>query len=237
LVDLLRTPFLLDLFLKSFGGQDAMPAGVASCHGVLREYFRQRVLPDTPAVGEARSALNKGVSEALVGRSHWLDSGAGVDGLVSEGVLERVPGEGYLRFRHSLLRDFCAALELSDQTPDEIARRFAALKNPLDRQDVLRALLEHQIDDQTCSDTWSLSELLRKLVDENVHVGAALGELDSPTPMLFDQLGRIDDGEPLLSAVSHLSASVSARALSASVALWEGGVGGWRARSQGRGSR
>ena len=204
LVDLLRTPFLLDLFLRSFGGADAMPEGVASRHGVLREYFRQRVLPETPAAGEVRRALNMGVNEALDGRSQWIGSGAGVDGLVSEGVLEVIPGDGCLRFRHSLLRDFCTALELSGRTLEEIAPVLAKLDNPLDRQDVLRALLERQIDAQTRSQTWTLADVLADLVERNVHVGGAVGELDAPTPLLFDQLGRIDDGESLLSAIHHL---------------------------------
>ena len=208
LVDLLRSPFLLDLFLKGFGGTNAMLEGVSSRHGVLREYFRSRVLPETPVAVVARAALNIGVSHALGGRSRWLDSGTGVEELVSEGVLERIPGDGHLRFRHSLLRDFCAALELSTQTPGEIARIFARLENPLDRQDVLRALLERQLDDQTRTDSWALADLLRELVSQNVHVGAALGELDAPPPRLFAELGPIDNGEPLLSTIVHLSEEV-----------------------------
>lgn len=206
LVDLLRTPFLLDLYVKSVNEGGAMVEGVSSRHGLLREYFRLRVIPETPSGGQARRALNKGVVEVLAGRSQWLDIETGVDELVSEGVLERVSGDGSVRFRHALLRDFCMALELSASAPEEIASKLAAMRNPLDLEDAVRALVERQLDEQTGSPTWLLQELLAELVKCSIHVGAALGELDAPTPLLLPQLARMEDGEPLLSTIRYLTA-------------------------------
>jgi hypothetical protein len=141
LIDLLRTPLLLDLFLGTFAAGDIVPAGLGTRHGVLRAYFERRVYGHTTAPAR-RAVLDAGVTAVLANAATWRDSTPAANQLSSEGVIVSVFGE--LRFRHALLRDFSAALQLVPRTAEDIAGALRDVTNPIIRNELLRGVIEAQ---------------------------------------------------------------------------------------------
>ena len=105
LLQLLSTPLLLDLFLRTFGTEGDVPTGLESRHAVLEAYWRHRVLPDgPPASADRRTRLMQAASEEANGnRLHDL-TGPHAAELASEGIFSSERGR--YSFRHPLLRDF-----------------------------------------------------------------------------------------------------------------------------------
>jgi nucleoside phosphorylase len=133
LIDLLRTPLLLDLFLRTFASGNAVPAGLATRHSVLGAYFERRVYAGASAAAR-RVVLDAGVATVLANGATWRDVTPAADQLTSEGVVMALFGE--LRFRHALLRDFSAALQLVPRTAQEIAAALRDVINPVVRSSI-----------------------------------------------------------------------------------------------------
>ncbi|HEY5743009.1 MAG TPA: ATP-binding protein [Terrimicrobiaceae bacterium] len=162
-IELLRTPILLDLFWRTFV-EIEMPdvsraSRLQSRHNLLTAFWHERLLasPRYSAISDILSCINEVVSGAAAnvgGFSETNLSAAGVQMLLSEGVLVR---EGRLqprlRFRHPLLRDFALAqwcLQAND--PFELSRRWNSIEGGLQRHGALRAVFEALSDPDASTD-------------------------------------------------------------------------------------
>lgn len=202
LVDLLRTPLLLHLFLETFGHEGSVPSGLATRHGVLRAYFERRVLPEAdPRAGDRRAALDVGVASVLANAATWRDTTQASHDLVSDGVLTRVVGE--LRFRHALLRDFAAALQLSKQHAEQVAQTLAAIESPIIRNELLRGVIEAQLDPSPLVTGPTIAEIVRQCSGTDLAPGFALGATDAPTSALLTAIAPLDQGAVLRQAVIY----------------------------------
>lgn len=202
LVELLRTPLLLDLFLRTFATGDAIPPGLATRHGVLRAYFQRRVLPDAdPSATERRGALDTGVAAVLANSAVWRDTTPAAQQLTSEGVVTRTFGE--LRFRHALLRDFSAALHLVPQTGAQIAASLRGVVSPIVRYELLRGTIEAQLDPDPILGGPSIEEVVRECTRCGLAPGISLGTTDAPTPALLAAIAPIEGGAVLRQALAH----------------------------------
>lgn len=199
LIDLLRTPLLLDLFLRTFAAADAIPNGLATRHGVLRAYFDRRVYADEHA-GARRTVLDAGMDAVLANHATWRDSIA-AQGLVSEGVVVRT--FGMLRFRHALLRDFSAALHLAPRPAIEIAGALRSVESPIVRNELLRGIIEAQLDPDPIVDAPPLFQLVHECTAAGLAPGIALGTTDAPTAALLDALAPLDGGSVLRQALAY----------------------------------
>lgn len=200
LIDLLRTPLLLDLFLRTFAAGDIVPAGLGTRHGVLRAYFERRVYGDTIAPAR-RAVLDAGVTAVLANAATWRDSTPAANQLSSEGVIVSVFGE--LRFRHALLRDFSAALQLVPRTAEDIAGALRDVTNPIIRNELLRGVIEARLDPESTLGGASVEELLRECTRHGLAPGIALGTTDAPTPALLVAVAPIEGGAVLRQAMAY----------------------------------
>jgi hypothetical protein len=194
---LLRTPLLLDVFLRTFPGEEEIPVGLQSRHGILTAYWERRVLPRDDPRAVPRAAALAVASEEEVGgkRRHAIDTAASQE-LVSEGIftIER----GLLVFRHALLRDFAVMNWLSDSSSGaEVISRAGAISAPLVQYGVLRAMLEAVISPTVGNSVaTNFSATLYDLLAAgsrpplNSAIADVLGELDDPRPVDLTRLNE-----------------------------------------------
>lgn len=200
LVDLLRTPLLLDLFLRTFAGGASVPPGLATRHGVLRAYFERRVYANHEATAR-RGFLDAGVDAVLANIPEWRSTDACAQSLLSEGVV--VNAFGAFRFRHALLRDFSAALHLVRRSAGEIACLLRGVESPIVRNELLRGTIEAQLDPDPIAQGAQLAELVHQCMTAGIAPGVALGTTDAPTPLLLAAIATLDNGGVLRQALAH----------------------------------
>jgi len=144
IIRLLRTPLMLDIFLRTFGMTEAVPGGLQTRHGLLQIYWSRRILPaDNERSAERRHQLDAAsVAEARGVHRHLIEGPAARD-LTSEGLFI-IPSDGLTGFRHVLLRDFAMMQWLLTSASDcqKLAARMATISPSLVRYGALRALLE-----------------------------------------------------------------------------------------------
>lgn len=105
LLRLLRTPLILDLFLRTFDREMTVPSGIQTRHAVLSAYWSRRVLPpNDPRSAERAKTLDRVAREETEGTQHHTLVGSAWEELLSEGLFSVVMGRAH--FRHALLRDF-----------------------------------------------------------------------------------------------------------------------------------
>jgi hypothetical protein len=152
-VELLRTPIMLDLFWRTFVESNTANVERASRlqtrHNLLSAFWEVRLLGSPRHTGFRDKASRFATVFSQVAQSvgPFLESGLNGDAvqvLISEGVLVR---EGRLqprlRFRHPLLRDFAFAQScLSTENPREAAKRWLSIDGGLQRHGSLRAIFE-----------------------------------------------------------------------------------------------
>lgn len=200
LIDLLRTPLLLDLFLRTFAAIDTVPAGLATRQGVLRAYFERRILAGSTAA-QRRSVLDAGVDAVLANAATWQSTEPAANELLSEGVV--VNAFGALRFRHALLRDFSAALRLGLRNASSIADALRTIASPIIRNELLRGTIEALLDPEPIVQGAVFSELVRSCIDADLAPGVALGTTDAPTPELLVAIASLEGGAVLRQALEH----------------------------------
>ena len=200
LIDLLRTPLLLDLFLRTFGAADAIPAGLATRHGVLRAYFERRVYANGDASAR-RAVLDAGIDAVLANTHEWRSADPAAQSLSSEGVV--VNAFGAFRFRHALLRDFSAALQLVPKGAREIATLLRGVASPIVRNELLRGTIEALLDPNPIGQGAQLADLVRECTDAGLAPGVALGTTDAPTASLLAAIAVLDNGGVLRQALAH----------------------------------
>lgn len=200
LVDLLRTPLLLDLFLRTFAAGDPVPEGLATRHGVLRAYFERRVYSDNEAPAR-RAVLDAGIDAVLANTPEWRSADPAARTLSSEGVVVNVFGA--LRFRHALLRDFSAALQLIPRSAREIANSLRGVESPIVRNELLRGTLEALLDPSPIVQGAQLADLVHECTDAGLAPGIALGTTDAPTASLLAAVAALENGGVLRQALGH----------------------------------
>ena len=200
LADLLRTPLLLDLFLRTFAAEDAVPAGLATRHGALRAYFELRVYADGEA-GARRAVLDAGIEAVLANKSEWRSTEPAAQSLSSEGVV--VNSFGAFRFRHALFRDFSAALQLVHRGTREISKSLRGVESPIVRNELLRGVIEALLDPNPIVQGAPLAELVRECTSAGLAPGVALGTTDAPTASLLAAIADLDKGGVLRQALAH----------------------------------
>lgn len=182
LLRLLRTPLLLDLFLRTFGRDAEVPPGLQTRHGLLQAYWDRRILPaDDERSVERRAVLLKvAVDEATGIHAHTLSGDASRE-LTSEGLF--VLSRGGLRsFRHSLLRDFAMMIWTHDRgaSAEQIVAKLETIRPSLVQFGTLRAVLE-----ATAAGTTTGTSILAAFNPPILfHAGTVLGE--------FDELSQLD---------------------------------------------
>jgi hypothetical protein len=185
-VELLRTPILLDLFWQAFVETESPDVSKAtqlqSRHNLLAAFWELRLLgsPRYAAIQNFAPRLAKSFSEAARTVGAFMDSNLDspiVALLLSEGVLVR---EGRLqprvRFRHSLLRDFALSqwcLECGDSR--EGAKRLDSVQGGLQRYGTLRAISEALSDPGAPTDYPQLS--LPLFVQAAVQINPGLAQV------------------------------------------------------------
>ncbi len=187
-LELLRSPLLLDVFVRTFSGAVNLPAGLSTRHKLLDEYFK-RVLAGSHAPGR-RAVLERGVAAAARGEQSWADAASEAVGLVAQGVL--VNDRGRLHFRHSLLRDYCAAMA-APRSPIDVAATLGAIASSVTRADFLRAIVEAELE----GDLSRIEQVLEACQQQQLVPAVALSLVDEPTRSLVDVVARIADGAVL----------------------------------------
>lgn len=200
LIDLLRTPLLLDVLLRSFPRGEQVPAGLATRHGVLKEYFDRRVFFDEHA-GDRRDVLDAGVEAVLRNAAMWRNSSKAAGDLVSEGVLLLMSGD--LRYRHALLRDYSAALVLTNRTADYIAVALYSVTNPIVRYELLRGVIEALLDPHRPLEGPGVAEVIDACRRHELVPGIALGTTDAPTAGLMAAIAPLEGGAMLRQTLEH----------------------------------
>lgn len=203
LVELLRYPLLLDLFLRTFGPNEQIPSGLATRHGVLHSYFERRVLPASPRVAAPRrAALERGASAILTNNDRWLDPSAAAGELVGEGVFISTYGE--LAFRHALLRDFAVSLSLRHHDAAGIANHLKFVTNPAIRNDLLRGVLEARMDPALADAPGPpVESIVRTCASHRLSPGIALGSSDAPTAAFVAMLAPLEAGATFQQALDR----------------------------------
>lgn len=195
-IELLRTPILLDLFWRTFVEAEIPDAPRASKlntrHGLLAAFWVERLVgsPRYASTPDLVPLIGDVVSRAAASVGGFSDSdlnAASVTALLSEGVLVR---EGSLQprllFRHPLLRDFAFAqwcLGASD--PNEVARRWNAMTGGLQRHGALRAIFEALTDSDARSEYphLNLGSVVQAIVAAGPHLASQVADvLGSQTP-------------------------------------------------------
>jgi hypothetical protein len=209
LIQILRTPLLLDLFLRTFGLTQEIPEGLQTRHGILSAYWRQRVLPDDdPSSPHHSEALLLCAEEEARGvAAHRVPQGASKDAydkLASEGVF--IIRDGAYVFRHPLLRDFAMMRWAYDGagTAGDVSLKLSSVQRRLAQFGALRATIETACEPADPSTmiqpSIGLVEILQALARnaEGVLLIAAdvVGELDDPSSLrieaLFDAIAPDD---------------------------------------------
>jgi hypothetical protein len=211
LLRLLTTPLFLDLFLRLFGTDKPVPPGLQTRHGLLREYWHQRVLPDDhPEAPARRRLLDDTAQEEAAGRdAHNLPPGAAADTLTSEGIFRGRDGRHL--FRHTLLRDF-AVMQwlLAAGSGNHVADNLARIPRLLVRMGAIRAVLEAVAEGPAAgSSAGSAPGILHALGahdDLGLLTADALAELDDPSTVDLLELlrGLSQAGAPLFERLAEV---------------------------------
>lgn len=202
LLRLLQTPFLLDLFLRTFGRDEQIPAGLQTRHAILNAYWDRRVLPTNGAgSAERRAELDKACEEEAHGRARHLLTGAAAATLVSEGVF--ILRRGLSIFRHALLRDFALLCWAVNRSAEGISvlSTLGTVAGPLVRWGALRAAIEAAVSPEEFNADFPKLHVLvsqRTLASTQaaIQVADVLGELEDPS--LVDLPRMVRDCSPAL---------------------------------------
>ena len=220
LVQLLRTPLLLDLFVRTFNAQDPVPEGLSSRYGVLKAYYDHRILKDDGSNSvEIRIALDTGAKAIVDNRSSWLDNSPAAHGLLSDGVF--VQSSGRYSFRHALLRDYATSLFLGSlRETNEMVEQLKEVANPAIRNDILRALVESLMSLSISNDS-KLEDLVIECAARGLVPGIAIGSMDSPTGRFVEAIATIEHGTILRQAIQQACLSKISQWISAIAGLGE----------------
>lgn len=189
-IDLLRTPILLDLFWRAFVETTTPDISRASKlqtrHHLLAEFWDQRIVnsPRHTHVSQLIRRLNDFFAHAASIVGPCSETHADVEViqlLLSEGVIVR---EGRLqprlRFRHPLLRDFAYAQWcLGTTTPPETAQRCRGISGGLERYAAMRALIEALSDPQATSEypNLTLSTVIEAVIAADATMAAQIAQI------------------------------------------------------------
>lgn len=204
LLQLLRTPLLLDLFLRTFGHTEVIPAGLHTRHALLKVFWDRRVLPSLgDDTVQRRVELESACDGEAGGRSEHPLTGTAARALASEGVF--IMRRGLYVFRHALLRDFsllCWATLRSTPRAGVLAV-LATISGAIVRWGAVRAAIEAALSTgemrvgfQALADLLSPQAMRdAQTVDQ---VAEVLGELEDPS--VIDLPRVIRDCSPALDA-------------------------------------
>jgi hypothetical protein len=203
LLEVLRTPLFLDIFLRTFPVNEVIPEGIQTRYGVLSAYWRRRVWGSEAASLERRSFLTCIAASEAKGQMRHSEPNPQLSVLISEGIFSCHAGQ--YTFRHPLLRDFALMLwaldgqEIDKARPSSIANRFQEIKGSLARFGAWRQVLEALsypsvvIQHDGLYEPISL-EQLAEAVSESPHLtlltAEILGEIDDPSTIDIDFFGR-----------------------------------------------
>lgn len=193
LMRLLSTPLLLDLFLRTFGLEEAVPDGLQTQHGVLREYWERRVLPHSKQIETVarRSVLIQCCEAEASGNDLPQLTDSAMQQLASEGLFTEQ--RGYWYFRHPLLRDFALMEWIIKKGGDarNIISRLEGIPTRLKRWGVLRAIFEAASDNSSSTfPSVRIEELISMMQDSGLLMNAAeaLGEMEGAFSLNMDGL-------------------------------------------------
>jgi hypothetical protein len=188
LLRLLRTPLLLDLFMRTFRGDAEIPSGLQTRHGLLDAYWKRRILPpDDERSVERRSVLLAIADDEARGIcEHNVAGNIAARDLTSEGLLSL--SRGVRSFRHALLRDYSMMVWARDQATSTgvIVSKLEGIRPTLVQFGALRAILE-----AAAAETSEAMSILAALQPPMLyHAGTALGEFEDP--MSFSLVEVVD---------------------------------------------
>ncbi len=191
---LLRTPLLLDLFIRTFGQAGQVPQGLQTRHGLISAYWNRRIWPDSDARSSRRRNLIIDVAtrEASGVHAHSL-AGDEADDLASEGLFVLGPG-GRSAFRHALLRDYAMGEWLNEGTVSAkaVSDKLSSVSSPLLQFGTLRACLEKAVSNDA---EIRLAQVLRELAEQLLsQAGTILGEFDDVSEI--DVVSLVDSLRP-----------------------------------------
>jgi hypothetical protein len=208
LLQVVRTPIFLDLFLRTFGSASVVPPGLQSSHALLTEYWGLRILPDNdPRALATRELLDRISHAEMQGRSrHNVDAShrGACTALVSEGLLMVVGGQ--VTFRHALLRDFAVMRRIVDnECPRHVVSSLQSTTRSLVRFGAARAVVE----DALQARPHDLPTMISTASDELLRVLAmVLAELEDPSSLDVEELAGVLQGraQPFLEQLVHVAA-------------------------------
>jgi len=198
LLRLLRTPLLLDLFLRTFRSGDEVPGDLKTRHGLLTAYWQRRVLDasDLADTAACRQWLGDAANQEALGTYHHGPGGSAraANALLSEGLLVNQRGQqGWLVFRHALLRDFTikewalGRLEPGPVAEPQQTERLEGITRSTVKFGAVQAAVEHLLAPGTRRDV-TLGPLVRgplaRLTAE------ILGELEEPQATPLEEIGQ-----------------------------------------------
>jgi len=191
---LLRTPLLLDLFLRTFGKAGQVPQGLQTRHGLIAAYWNRRVWPSDDCRSGRRRLLIMDVAtnEARGVHAHSI-AGEEADDLTSEGLFVLGQG-GRSSFRHALLRDYAMGEWLNEGAVSArtVSAKLSSVASPLLQFGTLRACLEKSgSNDGGLTLTHLLRELAAPLLSQ---AGTILGEFDDASGV--DLVSLVDSLTP-----------------------------------------
>lgn len=199
LVDLLRTPLFLDLYLRTLGDADLETFQPRSRHELIAEYFLRCILPpDSQSSPIRRALIEKLGARVADGQLQWTLEPADVataGELGGEGLL--IDAFGRHRFRHSLLQDIAVAITVSSSVPEQCAASVLAMKSSTLRHDVSRGLIEAATATgprRALLETPPLQDLLRSFLGANLPALDALGDVvvgASELPLILGNGGSL----------------------------------------------
>ncbi|WP_140874036.1 hypothetical protein [Myxococcus xanthus] len=208
LLRLLCTPLLLDLFLRTFGVADAVPAGMQTRHAVMSAYWERRILPpENPDSDRRLETLTNCCSEEAKGRSRHTVIGSIAHQLASEGVFSQQ--NGAWAFRHPLIRDFAMMqwAAMHEHSPGDIVATLESITDSLSRWGAIRAAIEatseHGARRSTMPPTEELvREMSRRGTSLLMVAAEVLGQIDDSSTV---NLGRIlDSTSPIESTTAFI---------------------------------
>ncbi|WP_338867940.1 hypothetical protein [Myxococcus stipitatus] len=216
---LLRTPLLLDLFLRTFGNNDIIPATLHTRHAILSAFWARRVLPpDQQESSVRRRELLRCAREEASGIREHADPNQILLRLAGDGVF-LVRG-GVFLFRHPLLRDFALAhwAIAPESEAASPAQALMQIQSGLAQWGAMRALIEAAYDalaeNQAVATGFpSPTELIRS-IDSHAPsllpiLAEVLGELGAPnnvrTEVILDSFASPDAASRFLDRLLSLA--------------------------------
>jgi hypothetical protein len=189
-IDLLRTPILLDLFWRTFVESNTLDVSLAARmqtrHNLLAVYWEKRLIHSSryASVHALASRVLEVCSQAVHHIGPFPESQLDaqlVEVLLSEGILVR---EGRLqprlKFRHPLLRDFAFAQWcLAPENPSLVAERWNSIHGGLQRYGALRTIFE------------SVSDWNARTEYPQLELGCVVQEIACKAPALAGQVAQV----------------------------------------------